>query len=188
MSEVEKNQRGRKFCPQCSTATGPRAFNCAKCNYDFFPDKEKKPKVVYQGLNKGQKKCLNCDKINAARQHKCECGFSFQEKKVIDVVFVPTVSKKVVVEVQELDWKTLNVGDVIEVLSGAGDHYINDSGKVYMADFGEYTVYGIKPTGILAIEYNGNGTAFFNMIDNIPSITSSMIKKEKHKIRMIQKV
>lgn len=186
VQEIQKlSGRGKKVCPNCSTVTGPRAFTCGNCNYNFFPDKESKVKYVPQGLTRGQKKCPSCDEVNAARQIQCKCGFHFQEKKVVDVVITSTPVRKEV-EVREIDWMTLTKGDIIEVLSGAGDHYIGESGKTYMADFGEYTVVDVKPTGILATEYNGHGTAFINMIDNAPSI-SSMIKREKHLIKMVQK-
>lgn len=178
--------RGSKKCPNCSTVTGPRAFTCGNCNYNFFPNQEKKKnEYVPQGLTRGKKKCPECNEINAARQIQCKCGFHFQEKKVVDVVITSTPVKKEV-EIKEIDWTTLNKGDIIEVLSGAGDHYIGEYGKTYMADFGEYTVIDVKPNGILATEYEGHGTAFINMIDNAPSI-SSMIKREKHNIKMVQK-
>lgn len=177
--------RGSKTCPNCKNTMGPRAFNCSNCNYNFFPNKESKPKYVSQGLTRGKKKCPSCDEVNAARQIQCKCGFHFQEKKVVDVVMTSTPVRKEV-EVKELDWTTLKKGDVIEVLSGAGDYYIGEHGKTYMTDFCEYTVVDIKQNGILATEYKGGGTAFINMIDNASSI-SSMIQRERHNIKMIQR-
>lgn len=183
---MEKSDgRGKKICPKCSKVTGPRAYNCLGCDYKFFPDKEPKPKIIYQGLGPGKKKCPSCTKINAARQIQCECGYNFKEKKVLEVVNA-TVCKKVDIDNTEADWKSLNKGDVIEVLNGAGDHYLLDSGKVYMSDFGEYTVFEVKETGILATEYEGHGLAFINMVDNAKSI-SEMIKREKHKIKIVQR-
>lgn len=55
--------RGQKICPKCSTATGPRAFLCKNCNYQFtFKPKsreQKNTKIIrdfcWKDLEKGDK-------------------------------------------------------------------------------------------------------------------------------------
>lgn len=173
--------RGKKTCPTCGHTTGPRSFNCEKCNYCYFPDKEKKTvPYVSKGLSRGKKRCLSCQAIVAARQSQCSCGYNFVSKEII-----PNYVHIEQPKVEEVDWLSLTKGNKIEVLSGKGDHYLGEFGKTYLTTPGVYKVQEVQSSGLLVTESDGNGFSFINMKDDVKSKVSTMIVKEKHEIRLI---
>lgn len=54
-------------CPNCGFKNIIYARKCTKCNHD---------------LDKYNKSCPKCGKINANNVQKCDCGFNFKRKKI----------------------------------------------------------------------------------------------------------
>lgn len=76
-------KRGQKTCPECSTPTGARAFECKKCHYAFSTESKKKttekPKT---GLGPGLKLCPTCQKTIGINSCSCKyCNHIFKVRK-----------------------------------------------------------------------------------------------------------
>jgi ribosomal protein L40E len=85
---------------------------------------------------RGQKLCSKCNTANGVRAYECKsCGTEFKMKKI------RRGSKKIQVE----DFRTLNKGDRIKVLSRSGNYYYKQNGdKHYWTTPGEYIVSSIS--------------------------------------------
>jgi hypothetical protein len=88
--------RGEKTCPQCKTTTGPRAFNCPKCQYDYKVKKTVKkadkiePELTpefQELLTKGRKTEYNLiyapGKNNYDKNHYCPFDLKNSEEKTV---------------------------------------------------------------------------------------------------------
>jgi hypothetical protein len=111
-----------------------------------------------------------------------ECNHEFKsgalEKQIKETSSKPirTRIKKTIV-----DWKMLEVGSRIKVLSGSGDHYLDKNGdKVYMQETGAYYVQRIDSDGIIVTGKSGHG--YIYMGEPKASKISNMIQKEKHSL------
>lgn len=90
--------RGEKTCPQCKTKTGPRAFNCPKCqyNYNVKPTIKKSEKIIpelspefqellLQGIKTEYNLIYAPGKNNYSKENYCPFPLkSSEEKTVID--------------------------------------------------------------------------------------------------------
>lgn len=114
---------------------------------------------------RGQKLCKQCGTISGARAFECKkCGTQFAMKK-----FKKT-KRKVLVS----DYKTLQRGDTIRVISGSGPFYQDGDGeRIYLTDRGKYTVMSTDDNGICAYGENGYEYIYMgitcksNILDNI---------------------
>lgn len=141
-----------------------------------------------QKLERGQKKCPKCKKVNASRQRVCKhCSFEF-------------ISKNIPVKSEVKNWKELEIGSYIKIIQGTGPYFIakreNDECKVgeriCMGDTGVFKVIKIDKNGIVAFgatnknagyTYLYMGKAKYSEITGIFS-EPYRIKKVKQKIRV----
>lgn len=162
---MNKN-KGLKACPKCQTFTGPRSLKCKNesCDYQFFPGKKRKPKLVRStGVGMGKKKCPECEKICGARSHFCpNCEYNFlphKEKKTFQYVPIKRRLKKNEERVE--DWENIENGRKIRVMKDSGDYYIGEDGeRIYMSDPGVFTVRGRDRNGIKVYGNSGFGYVY----------------------------
>lgn len=104
-------------------------------------------------LKRGQKLCKNCNHINGARAYVCKnCNTEFPIGRQAKNKF----KRKKVKKFEDIDWKSLVVGDRIKVIGRSGTYYINSEGdKMYMSDPGIYTIQDIKEDGLVVHSRNG---------------------------------
>jgi hypothetical protein len=104
-------------------------------------------------LKRGQKLCKNCNGINGARAHVCKhCNTEFDIAKQSKNKF----KRKKVKKFENIDWKTLSIGDKIKVIGRSGTYFINSDGeRMYMSDPGIYTIQGINETGFVVYSNDG---------------------------------
>jgi hypothetical protein len=126
-------------------------------------------------LQRGQKLCKNCNKINGARSHQCKhCNGVFHSatgKK-------PSKKKQIEVE----DWKELNKGDTIKVIGRSGNYYVNDAGeRMYMSDAGIYTVVSKDSNGLIVHTTEG-GYGYIYMGEEIQSTLMDNMFRSPHKL------
>lgn len=130
-------------------------------------------------LQRGQKLCKNCDKINGARSHTCKyCNSTFHSatgKKP---------SKKKQVEID--NWHELVKGDVIKVVGRSGNYYVNDMGeRMYMSDAGIYTVVSKDSNGLIVHTTEG-GYGYIYMGEETQSNLMDNMYRSPHKLLRVK--
>lgn len=109
-------------------------------------------------LGRGKKLCPECESINAARSYKCKvCKYQFKIKK--------TKRKN---EVKQ--WKDLEHGDIIKVVSGTGPYFLakeNDLGKniekgdrVYTGHRGAFEIIKVVADGLVCFGLSKDNRGF----------------------------
>lgn len=137
--------RGKKVCPDCGTETGPRAFCCPKCNYDY-------------NIQKGATKLVK-------KKH----------------------GKRVE------DWKELELGDCIKVISGSGPYWPlkepreDGTDREPMGYSGLFKVHHKRTDGLLCypLDKRNSGACFIYMGPERESPIGSILKS--HKIRKVER-
>tara|TARA_Y100001963_G_C6554488_1_gene341355 strand:- start:221 stop:541 length:321 start_codon:yes stop_codon:yes gene_type:complete len=85
------------------------------------------------------------------------------------------------------DHMTLRRGDVIRVVGGTGDHYIDEDGlKHYFTDRGKYIVHSVDNDGIKVS--GSHGYTYIYMGKSCRSKLLDTIYKEAHKILLLPDV
>ena len=130
-------------------------------------------------LQRGQKLCKTCNKINGARSHQCKyCNGVFHSatgKK-------PSKKKQIEVE----DWKELNTGDTIKVIGRSGNYYVNDAGeRMYMSDAGIYTVISKDSNGLIVHTTEG-GYGYIYMGEEKQSDFLDNMYRSPHKLMRVK--
>lgn len=148
---------------------------------------------------KGQKTC-KCGAVCGCRTLVCpSCGtdFGIKQKAIKPVVkvapavtinkFAPKKIKRRKKCIQEkVDWRTLDVGDTIKVLSGGGQRCITGDGQsIPMGYKGKFKVRGVRSDGILAYSGSEGGFCFIHM--GPKRVIDSGILLRPHKIVLIEK-
>ena len=147
-------------------------------------DKKEKKK-----RKKPEKICNECGTLSHARSSACKnCGYVFYVKK-----------KELEVQLAK-DWRNLQAGDVIKVVSGSGPYYMSKDKpgeKIMMGQKGRFEVTeihdgGAKCCGIFAHQlYGRSGKSHYRewiyMGESYYSEEVSL-HKEPHKIRVLKKV
>jgi len=147
-------------------------------------DKKKKKK-----RKKPEKKCNECGTLAHARSSVCKnCGYVFYVKK-----------KELEVQLAK-DWRNLQAGDVIKVISGSGPYFLSKDRpgeKIMMGQKGKFEVAEVldedpRQCGIYAHQLYGRaskshyrewiymGESYYN--------EEVSLHKESHKIRVLKKV
>ena len=149
--------KGEKFCSACGKGCGCRTLKCPACGHDF-----------------GIKQKTEAPVIKAATP-------------IIANKFAPKKIKRRKKRIQEkVDWRTLDVGDKIKVLSGGGQRHIGgDGASIPMGYKGKFLVKGVRPDGILAYSGSEGGFCFIHM--GPKRVIDSGILLRPHKILLIEK-
>ena len=134
--------------------------------------------AIVSGKRRGVKVCENCGCANGVRAYECkECDHPFKMKKL------RKRRKRIPVE----DHMTLRRGDMIRVVGGTGDHYVDEDGlKHYFTDRGKYIVHSTDDTGIKC--YGSHGYTYIYMGKSCRSRLLDTIQKEAHKILLLPDV
>jgi hypothetical protein len=121
------------------------------------------------------KTCPECknDQLGV-RTQQCECGHKFEIKHKKIRKFVPS----------DVDWRTLEHGDVIRVIGGSGPYFDGESGiRQYLGvPSGKYEVMSVEKDGFFVND--GVGRLFTYMGETKPGVVGT---KEAHKIKLIRK-
>lgn len=124
---------------------------------------------------KGKKTCPSCNAVCGCRTlacPSCKADFGIADRKIggiknpETIVAVKSIKKrrKRKPKPERIDWKELDVGDTIKVLSGGGQRHISNEGEsIAMGYKGKFTVKGIRPDGILAYSGSEGGFCFIHM-------------------------
>jgi hypothetical protein len=138
-----------------------------------------------QKLKRGQKKCTECDFINAARQRVCKnCGHRF-------------MSKNTPIKGEILDWKKLEPGALVRVIQGTGpymissrdtvenDEKIKAGDKICIGYTGVYKVLKLDENGIQAYgntAANGGFTYLYMGPSKLSNLTGTYLEPYRLKI------
>ena len=147
-------------------------------------DKKEKKK-----RKKPEKKCNECGTSSHARSSACKnCGYVFYVKK-----------KELEVQLAK-DWRNLQAGDVIKVISGSGPYFLSKDKpgeKIMMGQKGKFEVMevyddGPKCCGIYAYQLYGRASKshyreWIYMGESYYKEDVSL-HKEPHRIRVLKKV
>ena len=127
---------------------------------------------------RGVKVCSNCNCENGVRAYECkECDTPFKMKKA------RKRRKRIPVE----DHMILRKGDMIRVVGGSGDYYIDDNGdKHYFTDRGKYIVHSVDHNGIKAT--GSHGYTYIYMGKKCRSRLLNTMFKEPHKVLLLPDV
>ena len=107
-------------------------------------------------LKRGQKRCKNCQSINAARQRVCvDCGKTFKLKNTP-------------IKNEIKDWKNLQEGDTFRVINGTGPYYVltrdcsegEEGERLFMGAKGKYIVKALTTHGIHAWSKASRGSYY----------------------------
>lgn len=135
-------------------------------------------------LKRGQKRCSECQEINAARQRVCKsCGIEF-------------VRKNVPIKGEILEWQKVEIGAKIQVINGTGPYYISSRDseeasageRVCMGSIGVFKVVGVDDKGIHAhgaTKHNGGYAYLYMGVPYKSKLTG--LYYEPYRIRFIQK-
>lgn len=151
--------KGEKFCV-CGKGCGCRTLKCPACGHDFgIKEKIEKPVI----------------KPKAATPIVAN---QFAPKKI--------KRRKRKAKQEKVDWRTLDVGDKIKVLSGGGQRCITGDGQsIPMGYKGKFLVKGVRPDGILAYSGSEGGFCFIHM--GPKRVIDSGILLRPHKIVLLEK-
>lgn len=139
-------------------------------------------------LNRGQKKCKKCSKINASRQRVCKyCGYEFK-------------CKNVPIKSEVKNWKELEIGSYIKIIQGTGPYYIPKRDteeskigeKICMGDTGVFKVIKLENEGIVAFGATNKNAGYTFLYMGKPKYSETTgifsepyrIKKVKQKLRV----
>ena len=127
---------------------------------------------------RGQKVCSNCNCINGVRAYECkECDTPFKMKK----------GRKRRRQIPVEDHMTLRKGDMIRVVGGSGDYYLDDNeDRHYFTDRGKYIVQSVDRTGIKAT--GSHGYTYIYMGKKCRSRLLNTMFKEPHKVLLLPDV
>ena len=130
-------------------------------------------------LKRGQKLCKNCNQINGARAHTCKhCNNEFKSGSVSKNKPGKIRKKKKFEEIT--DWKSLQCGDRIKVVSRSGNYFVNEAGeKQYLTDGGIYTVKDKDESGLIVYDC---GYGYIYMGPETKSDTIPNMYRSPHKI------
>lgn len=176
--------KGKKTCPHCQHATGPRSHLCPNCHKPFV---KKEPVVKsVDAPGRGRKRCDGCGAYTGPRTKICpKCNKAF--------TFTPSFLKEKRESVY--DWRTLVPGDHIRVIAGGGPYQMIANGqdveeKHCLGYCGIFKVWRLEQDGILAssAKRNRGGTCYIYMGEEVPSKYGWMraphkIVKVKRKVR-----
>jgi hypothetical protein len=154
--------KGQKSCPNpsCKAICGCRTLVCPSCGADFgIKEKVQKPQPIVVAKPK-----------------------PIPKQSVTKVVKLKRRKKR---KQEKIDWRTLDVGDRIKVLSGGGQRHISGDVNIPMGYKGKFLVKGIRPDGILAYSGNEGGYCFIHM--GPKRVIDSGILLRPHKILLIEK-
>lgn len=125
---------------------------------------------------RGKKTCKKCGSLNGARAYNCvNCGNEFDIK---------SVKTKKIFRKKVRDWKELNSGDCIRVISGTGPYYDKELGKQSVGHNGKFIVMGLDKNGILGFgcSKNNSGYAHIYMGETVESPVVPNLIRSAHKI------
>ena len=135
-------------------------------------------------LKRGQKRCPECQNINAVRQRVCKyCKYPFQCK-----------NSPIVGEVK--DWEQLEKGTLIRVVQGTGPYFISKrdsedglSGeKICLGYTGVYKVMGIENTGIRVYGATPRNSGYtFLYMGPVDYSEATGTYQEPHRIKFVKK-
>ena len=154
--------KGEKFCPACNKGCGCRSLKCPACGHDFG--------IIDRKIATGGKPGT-IHVVSSTTTNK----------------FAPKKIKRRKKRIQEkVDWRTLDVGDKIKVLSGGGQRHIGgDGSNIPMGYKGKFIVKGVRPDGILAYSGNEGGFCFIHMGPKRQIDEGILLRP--HKILLIEK-
>lgn len=135
--------RGRKICPSCGHATGPRSFTCPACSYEY-------------NVQKGVTKLIKGKNGNSVE-----------------------------------DWRELEVGDCIKVISGSGPYWplnnVKEDGtdKEHFGYSGLFKIHRRNQDGLLCypLDKKNSGACFIYMGPKKESRLGAILRP--HKIRKV---
>lgn len=106
-------------------------------------------------LKRGQKLCNNCNNINGARAHVCKhCNKEFEKRSDFKAQVARKKKSKLT---SNIDWKTLEQGQIIYINGRSGNYFLNDDGtKTYSTNKGVYRVIEVKEEGLFCYGRSGN--------------------------------
>jgi hypothetical protein len=128
-------------------------------------------------MGRGHKTCKHCGETTGPRAHNCpSCGKAFEFK-----------SEVVTAEDNKFDWRKLEPGDVIKVISGSGPYFEGEIERIPMGYHGVFKVHGVDTNGIHAypVKANESGHCYIYMGPAVEKSPGGLVQKS-HKVRKLK--
>lgn len=137
-------------------------------------------------MGRGHKNCSSCGFSTGPRSFRCpncQTPFEFKEKGIAQLR--KQLENKTEQKVVDFDWRTLQRGERIRVISGSGPYWPASGERqenIPMGYHGKFTVRYVDKDGIHAVgnKKEANGHSFIYMGE--PKLSKSGLFKEPHKI------
>ncbi len=128
-------------------------------------------------MGRGHKTCKHCGATTGPRAHNCPaCGKAFTFK-----------SEVVAVEDKAFDWRELQKGDLIKVVSGSGPYFKGEADRIYMGYHGVFRVQWVDDKGIHAypVKAKEAGHCYIYMGERVKESIGGLVQKP-HRVRKIK--
>lgn len=127
-------------------------------------------------MGRGHKTCKDCGATTGPRAHNCPaCGKAFTFKN--DTVAVD----------KTFNWRHLENGDLIKVVSGSGPYYDGEEERIPMGYHGIFRVKYVDDKGIHAypVKARESGHCYIYMGDEVKESIGGLVQKP-HKVRKVK--
>ncbi len=159
--------RGKKKCPSCGTYTGPRAYNCPSCNYEFI-SRSTTPVTYSAELS------VEHNTIPPKPKKKKRKTVRRRRRKTP--------------EESNIDWRELQPGDFIRTIAGVGPYWeLEDGTTKFMGYTGKFMVKSLDSNGIHAYpaDKKNSGHCYIYMGDK--KVGPCGIINVSHKIKILNR-